>query len=106
MTRELVLSTLALADLAAARGWYNDMRAGLGEDLVLGVEHVLGRIVETPVAFPEYLPDVRRALVRRFPYGVFYRVRPSRIEVEAVFHLRADPSHLPARLHPAPVPKS
>lgn len=95
MTRKLVLSIQALDDLAAAREWYNDMRAGLGEDLVLCVEHVLDRIVETPEAFPEYLPDVRRALVRRFPYGVFYRVRLSRVEVEAVFHMRADPSQLP-----------
>lgn len=98
MTRHLVLSTLALADLAAARDWYNDLRPGLGDDLLLCIEHVLARIIETLGAFPEYLPDVRRAVVRRFPYGVFFRVRPSRIEVEALFHFRSDPARLPLRI--------
>ncbi len=100
MTRTLVLSTLVEIDLAAAREWYNHMRPGLGEDLLLCVEHALDRILEHPEAFPSVMPDVRRTLVRRFPFGVFYRVRRNRIEVEALFPLRADPTHLRDRLDP------
>ena len=102
MTHTLVLSTLTEDDLAEATDWYNRIRPGLGDDLVLCVEDALDRILQHPEAFPAILPDVRRTLVRRFPYGVVYRVRHDRIEVEALFPLRADPSRLWERLQPMP----
>jgi len=102
MTRLLVVSSRTEADLAGAVAWYNRIRPGLGDGLVLCVEEALGRILERPEAFPVILPEVRRALVRRFPYGVFFRVRPQRIEVEALFHLRANPARLTDRLPPSP----
>jgi plasmid stabilization system protein ParE len=36
--------------------------------------------------------DVRKALVRRFPYAIFYRVRNARVVVLAVFHSKRDPN--------------
>lgn len=98
MIRELVVSTRTESDLAEAVMWYNQVRLGLGNDLVLCFEEALNRILDHSEAFPAVLPGVRRALVRRFPYGVFYRVRPDRIEVEACFHLRANPTRLADRL--------
>ncbi|PSB02814.1 hypothetical protein C7B64_11345 [Merismopedia glauca CCAP 1448/3] len=35
--------------------------------------------------------DVRRAVLRRFPYAVYYRIISSRVVVTAVFHSRRDP---------------
>jgi plasmid stabilization system protein ParE len=97
MTRMLVLSTKAEADLAEAVEWYNRIRPGLGDGLVLCVEQANDRILDYPEAFPVILPGVRRALVRRYPYGVFFRVRSMRVEVEAIFHLRQDPARLTSR---------
>lgn len=94
MTRTLVLSTLTERDLAEAMDCYSRIRPGLSDDLVLCVEQVLDRILEHPEAFAAIMPDVRQTLVRRFPYGQFYRVRQDRIEVEALFSLRADPARL------------
>jgi plasmid stabilization system protein ParE len=98
MTRILLVSALAESDLADAADWYNRILSGLGDDFVLCVELALDRILEHPEAFTLILPAVRRALVRRFPYGVFFRLRHERIEIEAVFHLRADPARFPERL--------
>jgi|SRR5579884_1018274 len=98
MTRILVVSAPAETDLAEATAWYNRIRPGLGDHLVLCVEHAFDRILEHPEAFPVILPDVRRTLVRRFPYGVFFRIRQQRIEVEAVFHLRTDTARCWERL--------
>ena len=36
--------------------------------------------------------DVRKAIVARFPYCVFYREEPSCVRVLAVFHTSRDPS--------------
>ena len=41
--------------------------------------------------------DVRRAFMRRFPYGVFYRVEEDQIIVVGVFHARRDPKRWQAR---------
>jgi hypothetical protein len=98
MTRILVVSTASEADLAKGVSWYNRIRQGLGNSLVLCVEEALDRILEHPEAFPVIQPGVRRAIVRRFPYGVLFRVRPKRIEVEAIFPLRSDPARLEDRL--------
>jgi toxin ParE1/3/4 len=100
MTRTLVVSNMAEDDLANAMACFDDIRPGLGHDLVLCVEHAHDRILERPQAFPVIMPHVRRILVRRFPYGVFFRVRQHRIEVEALFPLRADPARLRKRLGP------
>lgn len=94
MTTTLVVSALAEADLSDAVDWYNHIRPGLGDDLALCVEYALDQILEHPGAFPVVRPNVRRILVRRFPFGVFYRVRRHRIEVEALFPLRADLARL------------
>lgn len=94
MTRTLVVSTLTETDLENAATRYNSLRPGLGDDLVLCVEQALDRIVNHPEAFAMILPEVRRALVRRFPYGLFFRIRQDRIEVEALFPLRSDPARL------------
>lgn len=48
--------------------------------------------------YPAVLTHYRRAVVRRFPYVIFYDVEPERIVVYAVFHCSQDPSKWKARL--------
>jgi plasmid stabilization system protein ParE len=106
VTRTLVVSTLTEADLAEAVIWYNQLRPGLGDDLVRCVEQTFDRILENPEAFATIIPEVRRSLVRRFPYGIFFRVRQHRIEVEAMFHLRTGQTRLWDRFKPPPEQES
>ncbi|WP_341731507.1 hypothetical protein [Microcoleus sp. EPA2] len=40
---------------------------------------------------PVVYRDVRRSVVRRFPYTVYYRIVSSRVIVTAIFHSRRDP---------------
>jgi plasmid stabilization system protein ParE len=102
MNRTLVVSTRTEADLAEAVAWYDRLQPGLGDDFVRCVERALDRILDHPHAFATNSHDVRRALVRRFPYGLFFRVRQQRIEVEALFPLRSDPARLRERLGSRP----
>jgi plasmid stabilization system protein ParE len=81
----------AEADLAEARRWYEERRQGLGADFLLCVEDALEKIRRNPAIYPVVYKDVRRAVVRRFPYGVFYRVVGQRIIVLGVFHGRRHP---------------
>ncbi len=91
MTLPLIITPEAEEDLAEAKAWYERKRAGLGEEFVLCVEAALDHIRTTPEAATEVYPGVRRVVLRRFPYGVFYRVDSDQIAGLAVYHSSRDP---------------
>ena len=92
MNRPVIFRPAARQDLINARNWYEERRAGLGDRFASSVERTLETIAKSPELFPVVHHDVRRALVRPFPYGVFYRIRSDAIHVLAVMHGRRDPA--------------
>jgi plasmid stabilization system protein ParE len=97
MSLPLIITPEAEEDLADARAWYERKREGLGERFVLAVEAALDHIRRAPQGATEVYPEVRRVVVQRFPYGVFYRIDPDQIAVLAVYHSRRDPRGWQAR---------
>jgi len=77
----------------AAADWYEDQRSGLGIDFVAKVREVLDRIAANPRLHGTVYRNVRKAIVRRFPYVVLYREEIDEVIVIAVFHSSRDPSH-------------
>jgi len=73
--------------------WYEQKRSGLGDEWVGCVEAVLGEIALDPALHVAVHGEVRRALVRRFPYAVFYVVEPAQVLVLAVAHVRREPGY-------------
>lgn len=92
MSTELLVRPEAEADLAEAFRWYEERRPGLGERFLLSVEAALSTIRRNPRAFPVVHKQVRRALLRRFPYGVFYLSDAETVVIVAVFHAKRHPS--------------
>lgn len=88
MTPRFVFHPAAIAELRDARDWYDGQRTGLGAELGDVIDAMLVRIATNLEAFPEIAAGVRRAVIDRFPYGIFYRQIPDTIEVLAVFHHR------------------
>lgn len=91
MTYRLVVRRQAKLDLRRATQWYEEQRPGLGRDLVAQVGNVLDRITDNPHQWQVIYRDVRRAIVQKFPYGVFYRIDGFDIVVFAIFHLHRGP---------------
>jgi hypothetical protein len=79
-------------EVAAARGWYERQRPGLGADFLDAVEHVLTEITGNPARYGFADGDIREGLLTRFPYAVYYRVLADRIRVLADYHTSRDPS--------------
>ena len=77
--------------------WYEQQRVGLGDAFLAALDEVFAQLQQTPEAHQVIYREVRRALPRRFPYGVYYRVHADRVEVIAVQHSRRDPSHWQSR---------
>ena len=82
-------------DLAGAYGWYEDQRAGLGEEFLAAVDATFDAIEQVPEMFRRVHGEVRRANVSRFPYAVFYRVDPKSVVVLTVLHTARDPKLWP-----------
>jgi len=79
------------AELAEARQWYAHQRADLDIEFMDRIDDALSRIIRNPQSYPIVYRTLRRAVVRRFPFAVFYDVTADEIHVIAVFHSRRDP---------------
>jgi plasmid stabilization system protein ParE len=88
MARGFVVRPLAEADLAQAASWYDDEQPGLGLRFLNDVDQIFGRIREMPRQFPVVSGKIRRALLRTFPYAVYFRETDEALVILAVLHLR------------------
>jgi plasmid stabilization system protein ParE len=98
LKRRVILRPQAEADIVEARSWYEQRRTGLGREFLDGVQAVLVAVAERPTQYPVVYRDVHRALVRRFPYGIFYVPTGDDIFVVACFHAKRDPALLTDRI--------
>lgn len=92
MTLPVVLRAEAEAEFDGAFDWHETQRRGLGLAFTAEVQRVFDRIAANPLMHGTILADIRKAVVWRFPYCVFYRPHSDRVEVIAVFHTSRDPS--------------
>jgi len=92
MSYKLILRQEAQRDLAKTHKWYNEKVPGLGSDFLAVVERALESIQENPARFPIIHREVRRALIRRFPYGIFFLLEENRVVVLGVMHTARDPA--------------
>ena len=90
-------TSAAIADLLAAHDWYEQRLPGLGKDFVRMIDAAFDSIALQPTLFPPLHRGLRRVLVRRFPYAVFYRIDPDAIRVVAVLHSKMNVSRLQER---------
>jgi plasmid stabilization system protein ParE len=95
MTVAIILRPRAEKDIEAARDWYDAQRPGLGEEFLVAVEERLEMVREFPEASPEIYRKVRRAVVRRFPFLIFYMLAPGKAVVLAVLHASRNPEAWP-----------
>src|SRR5436305_1637292 len=91
MTPRLSLRGEAEADIEAAAQWYEDQRPGLGLEFTRAVRAALATIEREPLRYPSARGEVRRALLRRFPYAVYFIADASETVVIACLHVRRDP---------------
>jgi plasmid stabilization system protein ParE len=89
MSLPLVVRAAAQLDMLAARDYYEQRLAGLGDEFVTAAEQLFERIAGMPQMYGVVSGDVRRAKLRRFPYVVYYRVLTDQVVVLAVLDGRS-----------------
>jgi plasmid stabilization system protein ParE len=86
--RNIVFRTSANAQLVAAKTWYEQQRHGLGEEFARSLESAINRVARNPFAAPAVHQEVRRVLLKRFPYSVFYIADGDNLLVLSCLHTR------------------
>jgi len=73
----------AEAALYTAAGWYQDKEPDvpLWLDLLDEFDEVVAQVCEYPESAPVYEGEIRRVLLSRFPYAIYYIVEPVQIVV-------------------------
>lgn len=92
MSLQVVFRLAAKEEFEEAAAWYENQSPGLGAEFLREIDEVISSAAAPPPKrYPIETGDVRRAVARRFPYSVFYRLRADTLVVLAVFHGRRDP---------------
>ena len=97
MAYTLSIRKEAEADIAEAFQYYESCRENLGTEFLSCIDEAISRINHNPKQFRTVLDNVRRALVKRFLYGIYYTINENEIIVLAVVHARRNPKHWKSR---------
>ena len=97
--RSLRIHREATFELRRAAAWYEERRAGLGDQVVLAFDGAVNDIVLAPEPWPAFA-GLRRYMLDRFPYNIVFRFDDDQIEVLAFAHHRRRPDYWRRRVDP------
>ena len=87
------LTSRAASDLAKALDWYEANAPHVKARFLDQYDALAYRLAENPRQFPSIRGEARRAGFRDFPYGLFYRIKATEVEVFACLHGKRHPRH-------------
>ena len=92
MKYQIVVRRLAERDLEKAEDWYNEQQSGLGSEFRGAISDLFVRLTDNPRIYPRVHGDAHRAVLRRFPYLVYFLIEGFHVVVLAVLDSRRNPS--------------
>jgi plasmid stabilization system protein ParE len=98
MKRPVIFAPLARVEFEDAAAWYEEERPGLGAEFRDAVNETIEQVSFHPERFRLVAPATRRAVLRRFPYSIYYSIGLDAIKVTSVFHGARNPAGLRRRL--------
>ena len=91
MNWELIIRPRARLQIAEAIDWYDTQAAGRGDDFLNAIEEVINSIGSNPYQYQVLRGELRRAVLRRFPYLIIYAISGDEVVVLRCVHARRDP---------------
>jgi len=96
--QNIIIRPEAENDINSAYDWYEEQRTGLGSEFALELMDSVDRIMDTPQLYSDLYCGIRRALLRKFPFGIYYLLNEVKIIVLSVLHLAMDPGKWKKRI--------
>ncbi|MGY8904859.1 MAG: hypothetical protein ACKVIH_09960 [Burkholderiales bacterium] len=98
MSYGVYVRRLAELDALEAQAWYELQQSGLGTSFNDEFGHALRRLEETPLIYQKIYGSVRRVVLRRFPYLLWFVIEGKEVVVLACTHGKRSPSFIRSRL--------
>jgi len=89
----VIYHAAAEAEVVEAARFYEQRVPSLGTEFLDELDGAIAAIQASPRSWRIIGHDVRRYLLPRFPFGIYYRIRPSHIRILAVKHHRRHPEY-------------
>ena len=83
----------ARVEFLEAVAYHEQRRDRLGIDFAVEVRRAARAIIDHPLRWPKLTENERRYRLRRFTYGIVYRVDGTEVEIVAVMHLHRRPGY-------------
>jgi len=82
-------------DILDAAAWYESQKAGLGDELVAEIRSYLDKISQRPASFAlvQDDPPVRHAVLKRFPFVIYFMEKENCITIIYVVHGKRSSRH-------------
>ncbi len=88
---KLLIHPFAELDMTDAKEWYDLQQEGLGNKFVSEIRETVKCIQENPFQFPKEKKNIRKAIVHKFPYSIFFYTNKELINIFAFFHSSRNP---------------
>ena len=92
----------ALTEFNDAAAYYEEQSSGLGFRFVDAIESGFRQIERSPITWRRIRGDIRRFLVKTFPFGIVYTPIEDEILILAIMHLKREPDYWLGRLGDLP----
>lgn len=89
----LIHHPAAEAELISAARFYETRVSGLGSDFLAEFDHCIAVILEAPERWRPVKDDLRRYLMPRFPYGLYYRIEGDEVRLLVIKHHSQHPDY-------------
>ncbi len=72
---KIVITPTAEQDIQTGRNWYESQQSQLGVDFIDAIENTIQKVQSNPNVFSRIYKGIRKAIVKRFPFGIYYFVK-------------------------------
>ena len=103
--RSVVVQPEAAREAEDAVAWYEDKEPGLGLHFLHDLDVLYARMARNPEIFQSVGASFRRALMRKFPYAIFYEFSQKMVVVHSIFHCSRKPRDWKMRLEKTQKPR-
>ena len=86
-------------DVIAGYAWYEEKSAGLGKEFLRMFYAFAAEIPRNPLRYPKVHRQIRRRLLRRFPYAIYFNIKGDAVILFGLFHCARDARTIRAQLY-------
>ena len=90
----LKISPFAEEDLKESIGYYNEQQERLGDDFVESIITTLEHIKKNTEQYPKEYKEMRKAVVSRFPFNIFFVFDSAVAYILGIFHSSRNPREI------------